>query len=553
MAATDLPALRRWLSDHSVINGLSIEPRATLELHDTYLDTDDWRIHRAGFALRVRSESGNLQVTLKALRSAQTGVANRRELTEALPGGKHEKILESPGPVGTRVLAVVGEHSLHELFEIHTMRQRFAVLGKDQTSELGEIALDETTILRPHGEAQTSVNRVEVEALTAAAPKPLEHLANTLRTQCALTPVAESKYSLGLKALGLAPPAVPTLAPVNVDASMRMEDVALANLRRNLSTWLAHEPGARLGDDPEQLHDLRVTTRRIDATLKMLRQYLPAPLVRTRATLRKLLEIFGTVRDLDVQLGQFEAFAIELPASERAAFEPLGRHLHSERDQARTQMLHALNSPETIRCIDTLRRTLADPATSLNHGNDAAAVAIAPQLIRQRYRKVRNAAKRLTAHSSLDEYHSVRRRGKKLRYAIESVAAIYGKPADEALRALRRLQDEFGAQQDAHVAQNRLLVLANDPPEAFTPQTVFIMGRLAERHRKSAARARKRAGKALGKVSGRRWKRLRARLDELDVRPHEKRADERLAAEPAARELTKETAVGSTSANLIKH
>src|ERR1700735_3857188 len=82
LKCTNLGSVRRWLTDHGTIDGLTLEPRSTLEIFDTYLDTDDWRIHRAGFALRVRSESGNTEATLKSLHSASTEVAERRELTE---------------------------------------------------------------------------------------------------------------------------------------------------------------------------------------------------------------------------------------------------------------------------------------------------------------------------------------------------------------------------------------------------------------------------------------------------------------------------------------
>jgi triphosphatase len=533
MAAADLPAVRRWLSDHSVVDNLLIETRPSLELCDTYLDTVDWRIHRAGLALRVRSAAGKAQATLKAVYSTQAEVADRLELSETLPNARHETLLESPGPVGKRVHAVVGEHALRELFEVRTTRQRFAVLSQDRTSDLGEIALDETVISTPHGEPQASVRRVEVEALTTT-PKPLENVVNTLRTQCALEPVAESKFALGLKSLGLAPPAPPTVTPANVDASMRMGDVALANLRRHASAWLAHEPGARLGDDPEALHDLRVAARRMDVVLAMFRPYLPAALTRARPRLKRLLASFGNVRDLDVALAELGEFATDLPLSERAPLEPLQRQLRSERERARGQMLAALDSAGTQRWMEKLMRDVAHPPSSRKPDSDAAAVAVAPDLIRDRYRKVRKAAKRLTADSSLEEYHRVRGRGKKLRYAIESVAAVYGRPAEELLRALRRFQDKLGTQQDAHVAQSRLLALAKDPPEGFTPQTVFMMGRLAERHGTAGTRARERVPKAFGKLRGRRWKRLCAKLEEMSAPPPQTtRPAESSVAEPA--------------------
>src|SRR5467141_216219 len=86
LACTDLGSVRRWLADHGTIDGLVLEPRSTLQIFDTYLDTNDWRIHRAGFALRIRSGSGKLEATLKSLHSASTEVADREELSEALEG-----------------------------------------------------------------------------------------------------------------------------------------------------------------------------------------------------------------------------------------------------------------------------------------------------------------------------------------------------------------------------------------------------------------------------------------------------------------------------------
>src|SRR5579864_5399360 len=112
LACTDLGSVRRWLADHGTIDGLVLEPRSTQQIFDTYLDTDDWRIHRAGFALRLRSESGTTEATLKSLHSASAEVADRRELTETLSSSNSAALQESVGPVGTRVCAVSGARIL---------------------------------------------------------------------------------------------------------------------------------------------------------------------------------------------------------------------------------------------------------------------------------------------------------------------------------------------------------------------------------------------------------------------------------------------------------
>ncbi len=225
LASTDLDSVRRWLADHGTIDGLVLEPRSTLQIFDTYLDTDDWRIHRAGFALRIRSESGKSEATLKSLHSASAEVADRRELSEALDSSESESIRQSIGPVGTRVHAVSGARALLPLFEVRTSRQRFAIRREDEAKQLGEIALDETVISRPHGEPQTSMKRVEVEALTEAH-EPLQSLVKTLRSDCALEAASDTKYSQGLKSVGLAPGPAPEFAPTAVDASMPIVEVA---------------------------------------------------------------------------------------------------------------------------------------------------------------------------------------------------------------------------------------------------------------------------------------------------------------------------------------
>jgi len=511
LASTDLGSVRRWLTDHGTIGGLVLEPRSTLQIVDTYLDTDDWRFHRAGFALRIRSESGKSEATLKSLHSAGAEVADRRELTESLENPGSESIRQSIGPVGTRVHAVSGAHALLPLFEVHTSRQRFAIRHEDQVQQLGEIALDETVISRPHGEPRTSMQRVEVEALTESH-EPLQSLVNTLRNDCSLEAASDTKYSQGLKSVGLAPGPAPEFLPTAVDASMPMAEVARANLRRYLSAWHLHEPGARLGDNPEELHDLRLAGRRLDGILRQFQSSLSSSFLRIRPTLKKVLRALGDVRDLDVALNELEAFGRALPESDQDSVEPLKKHLALERGRARDRMLTVLDSVSVQKNLQKLTSLLSAPSAVPQQSLPESARNAMPDMIRRRYRKVRKGADALTSESSMEAYHAVRGQVKKLRYALEAVAVIYGKPAEDMLRALRSWQDKLGAQQDAAVASRRLQALAGAPPKGIPPETLFLMGRFAEHYVRTAARARKLYAKGYRKVRGK-WKRLRNKFE----------------------------------------
>ena len=314
-------------------------------------------------------------------------------------------------------------------------------------------------------------------------------------------------------------PAAPP-PPANQDGSAEVGAAALAEVRRLLSVWLAHEPGARLGNDPEELHQLRVTARRLDATLSLFKQYLPAPLLRARKTAKALLRSLGATRDLDVQLEGLKAYRETLPQEERLALEPLNERLTHERQRSRARMLRALDSEATRRWLQIF--TAATEAPPRDAGSDTVTVAaVMPPRVRRRFRRLRKAVRRLRADSSMDDYHKVRRRAKQLRYALDSGAFMYGKPADEMLKALRRMQDKLGAHQDAYMARTHLSALAADPACALPPATLFLMGKLAEHHARVTASTRATVTKSWRKVRGRRWKALRARLGDFADHAHD--------------------------------
>jgi CHAD domain-containing protein len=179
-------------------------------------------------------------------------------------------------------------------------------------------------------------------------------------------------------------------------------------------------------------------------------------------------------------------------------------------------MLSVLDSVSVQKNLQELTSLLTAHSAALELSSPELALNVAPELIRRRYRKVRKGADLLTSDSSIEAYHEVRGQVKKLRYALEAVAVLYGKPADEMLRAMRRWQEELGVQQDAAVASRRLKTLASAPPKGIPSETLFLMGRLAEHYASAAVRARKVCPKGYRKVRAR-WKRLRTKFEDSAV------------------------------------
>ncbi len=135
--------------------------------------------------------------------------------------------------------------------------------------------------------------------------------------------------------------------------------------------------------------------------------------------------------------------------------------------------------------LDSLPDQLARATATLASASlrNATALAVVPDLIRKRYRKLRKCARRLTPESSMEEFHEVRIRAKKLRYALEVVAPTYAKPADRVIAKLQKLQSTLGTQHDADVLARYLEQLAGHPPADFTAATLFVMGRMAQLQR----------------------------------------------------------------------
>jgi CHAD domain-containing protein len=305
----------------------------------------------------------------------------------------------------------------------------------------------------------------------------------------------------------------PSRTEHGADGGASALEVALGELRRLLGMWRLHEPGARRGDDPEELHQLRVTARRIDATIGLFKRQLPASLLRTRRTTKAVLRSLGAARDLDVQLGELARYCARLSEKERAAAEPLRARLQSEQGRARAHLIRSLDSERTRHWLETL--TLACATSNVGEGGGEPATRVMPQRVRRRFRKLRKSVGKVRAKSPMEAYHQVRRRAKQLRYATECGATMFGKPAEELLKALRRLQDRLGAQQDAHMAQHHLALLAADPGSGLPAATLFLMGRLAEHHACRTAEVHRTLTRSWRKVRGRRWRALRGRLAEL--------------------------------------
>jgi CHAD domain-containing protein len=494
--AIDTRPVERWLNSAGEI----VTRGEAKRFVDTYADTDDWRLYRAGYSLRLRVGQGGTEATMKSLSPGANGLRDRTEIAEPLPSGRLEALAASDGPVGRRVRAVIGPHAIRPKFQVRTRRRTYLVWPNG--SAAAEVALDATTI-PVEGREPARLLRVEVE--TPGEPLPdLADFVGKMRDACGLTPASVSKFEAGLLARGLAPERTLDLGSVEVSSESSVEELAFAVLRQNFVALLSKEGGTRLGEDPEQLHDMRVATRRMRAAIALFEGALAAEVVGLREELGWVASALGAVRDLDVLIEQIEAWRPAGDVDDRALGAVAGV-LRADLDQARANLVQTLDSPRYEQMLGELTTVLRHGPVGASPSSRVPAVDAAPPLIKKRYRKVRKGGRRIDRTSKPTDYHRLRIRAKRLRYALQFLAPIYGKRAKALIRRTVRLQDLLGEHQDAEVAVARFEAIMAEEGNDLAPAAAFAMGEIAERYAKRKAKLRRRFPKVFRRVGGSAW------------------------------------------------
>ncbi len=314
---------------------------------------------------------------------------------------------------------------------------------------------------------------VEVE-LVAGDPDVLKTIARELRRVGARRHSGQPKV-----AAVLAEDGAPEESTAGAEATPQAQ--LQASFGAQYHAIVSHDPGVRLGDDPEDLHQLRVGTRRLRAMLRAARAMVdPVWADPLRAELAWLGGELGAVRDLDVLIGELEAEVRTLDPAEQRGLGVLLRRLEAERRDARQLLDAAMGSERYFALLDAVEIAANAP----RFVGDEASVT---DLARAEYRKLRQAVRGLGQKPPDDALHEARILCKRARYAAEVAEPVVGKAATRFVQRAKDLQDIIGEHQDAVVAEDELRRLAG---LTRSSQAAVASGRLIERQRaRKAARA----------------------------------------------------------------
>jgi CHAD domain-containing protein len=218
---------------------------------------------------------------------------------------------------------------------------------------------------------------------------------------------------------------------------------------------VAHEAGTRLGEDIEELHDMRVATRRMRAAFEVFQNAFEAKAVKKHLKgLKATGRALGRVRDLDVFMEKAQQYLDSVPQEQRTGLDPLLVLWENERQADREMMLEHLDSQDYVDFKRKFLEFVSKPgagAKPIPETSPHLVKHVVPVLIYTRLASVRAYGPMLEA-ATIEQLHSLRIEFKKLRYTLEFFREVLGEGTKALIEDVKILQDHLGDLNDADVA-----------------------------------------------------------------------------------------------------
>lgn len=443
----------------------TLGPAKRFEHRDVYLDTQDGELRAAGLSARVRERSDDRAVMIKPVPIDPGLVMERTEVSEDLEAGIE------PAAVLARLLdrelGVTLSQGVAPCLELVTDR---TVRMLDVGAATLEICVDRVRVLDGSRTEVASFTEVEAE-LASGQARELDAIARALQS-AALTPSGQGKYTRARELAGLPDYDYGPDSP-QFDGDTPRGEVARAVCRHQLETMRAYEPGTRVGLDIEQLHKMRVASRRLRTAVRVFgKSFRKKDRKRLAEELRWIGARLGAVRDLDVHELAVDEWREKLGAEPKEGWDLLAERLAARRVEAQEELVAALDDPRWAAFCERAAEVFA------RDDRKGKAISIAaPKLVGRRVREFSDGVDRFRASHSPEDAHQLRILGKRLRYTAEFLKPLLSEETLAQLDRLTDFQDVLGELQDTVTAGAFVRAQAADDP--IPPTLATILDRIA--------------------------------------------------------------------------
>jgi CHAD domain-containing protein len=290
-----------------------------------------------------------------------------------------------------------------------------------------------------------------------------------------------------------------------VTADDHVAEAARKVMRFHLARMLAREAGVRTGHDLEDVHAMRVATRRQRAAWRVFATaFRGGRTKRYRSGLRETARRLGAVRDLDVLIEAADHYRADLQTAEQRALEPLLADWRTRRDDARVLLVRELDSDGYRRWVDDYRDFVRTEGAGVRPVGP-----VEPHRIRDTsasriwtaYEHVRG-YESVLRWADVETLHELRIAGKWLRYTLEFVREALGDDAAALIARVTALQDHLGLMNDADVAASMARTFLVEHAGDLSHLENAAIGRYLVDRERDVARLRRGVGPAWRGVAG---------------------------------------------------
>jgi CHAD domain-containing protein len=248
-----------------------------------------------------------------------------------------------------------------------------------------------------------------------------------------------------------------------IKATDTMRKAARKILMFHFGVMVEHERGTKVGGDIGELHDMRVAAMRMRSIIEVLEDYLDMKKMYPHyRNIKRTRKVLGSVRDLDVLLGEINHFLEDNPPESRAGMDPLNDSVLIERAKQRGNMLVYLDDVGYNKFkndfADYLLKKKFWKISSVKKNDEPVPCRVAdmlPVLVYTQFATVRSYAQ-IIEHGVMDpyleKYHQLRIDVKILRYTLEFFKEVLGSESNDLISDLKAVQDNMGDMHDTVVA-----------------------------------------------------------------------------------------------------
>src|SRR4051812_11698633 len=443
---------------------------ARKHLKSVYYDTPERTLRRHGLSLRVRQSGARFVQTVKT--DAVDDPLRRGEWEMRVPSLAPDLGLAMPF-IPEKLRGNLEAQPLESVFTADVHRHARPI---ELPSGTVEIAFDQGELTA--GDRSLPVSEIELE-LKSGSASAIYEIALRLAEHGDVKPSIRTKSARGVDLAAETPPSARRPRKLRLDPSVTLDEAFATILRSCFLHLLQSLPAAADGRNPEGIHQLRVSLRRLRSVLDLMRSAGVSSNVDTPRTQAKwLAQDLSAARDWDVfRLDTLPTIATACPSV--AGFDALGQVAAERQSDAYRKAHDALDDR---RCAVFLL-SLGSWIETRGWRNDVAAQDLgqlaepaadfAARILSAQYAKLLKRGRRFKSLPA-EGLHRLRLATKRLRYLSEFLLPLFAdrKSTRKFSRRLAGLQEQLGAFNDMAVTASFLDRLDSQPHRAIAPAAV---------------------------------------------------------------------------------